>query len=102
MEERTDNIRRVTVRCLAMFLSMLLGMMPLMANSRSMLIMMDDYGTVPAPLAEEEEVKHACSISWCTILDPTDDHLLRQPAPLIADPYSEVEHFEVDVPPPKY
>lgn len=95
--------RSLQVRLMAFFLGALLAMMPLMANSRTLILLMADQGAMPAPITEEEEVKHACSINWHPLCHATDDHLLEGlSAPRIEDPYNEVEHFEVDVPPPKF
>ncbi len=101
MIEENYNIRTFPVRLTALFMSALLAWMPLMANSRSLILLMDDYGTAPAPITEEEEVKHACSINWCTVVSTDFDQHMPLLGPSIEDPYNEVEHFEVDVPPPK-
>ncbi len=102
MDSSQVNIRCFIVRVFAAVLGVWLAFMPQIANSCTVLMIMDDLGTIPAPMAEEEEVKHACSISWSTLYQPTDDHLIQgHGVPSVADPYSEVEHHEVDVPPPK-
>ncbi len=101
MIEWNHNIPTSLVRLTALFMCVLLAMMPLMSNSRSLLLLMDDYGTAPAPITEEEEVKHACSINWCSVLSTDFDQHKPLLGPPIEDPYSEVEHGEVDVPPPK-
>ena len=76
-------------------------MLPLMANSRTLIMVMNDCGTMPAPITEEEEVKHACSISWHSLLHASADHLLQGLCAPAEDPYNEVDHGEVAVPPPK-
>jgi hypothetical protein len=79
-----------------------LFLMPQIMNTRSLMLLCDEYGTVPSPLTEEEEVKHACSLQWSTLVYSTDDHSSQwRHVPEIADPFTEVEHREVDVPPPK-
>jgi hypothetical protein len=102
MHQSHLDIRNLAVRSCALFLGIWLMLMPQVANSSQVLQIMEDCGSVPAPMAEEEEVKHACSLSWCTVYEATDDHLLQgRSAPSMQDPYSLVEHHEVDIPPPK-
>ncbi len=87
---------------MAVLLGGLLVMMPLMTNSRTVVQLMNECGSVPAPLAEEEEVKHACAIGWHTALHTSADHALQALSGLaLEDPYNEVDHGEVAVPPPK-
>lgn len=86
---------------MALFLGGLLAMMPLMSNSRTLVQLMNEGGTVPAPIAEEEEVKHA-SFTWHDIPHAGDDNPLQGFSALATeDRYNEVDHGEVAVPPPK-
>ena len=100
-EPREIMIRSMACRLLALLLGASLFVMPLALNSRSLIVIMDECGTVPAPMAEEEEVKHAYSIGWTSIEYGHDEGAQDKDVPVIDDPYSEVEHGEVAVPPPK-
>ena len=95
------EIRSTASRLLALLLGASLFVLPLALNSRSLIVIMDECGSVPIPLAEEEEVKHACSIGWSSIDHGYDDGAQDRDVPVIDDPYNEVEHGEVAVPPPK-
>jgi hypothetical protein len=99
---RYITLSPILMRCYALSMAVLLMMLPLMSNSRSVIQLLDEQGAVPIPMAEEEEVKHACSITCFELHDPLDDHLLEGlRKPPMEDPYLAVEHFEVAVPPPK-
>lgn len=99
---RNITLGPIMMRCYALAMGLLLLMLPLMSNSRSVMVLLDEQGTVPIPMAEEEELKHACSITCFDLKDPLDDHLLEGlRKPVVEDPYLEVEHGEVAVPPPE-
>jgi hypothetical protein len=99
--DMTCETRSMPVRTFALLLGLWLFILPQALNARSQQLLLDDHGTVPSPL-NEEEVKHACTIGWATLLhDPAADLIQYMTGPVFHDPYLEVEHREVAVPPPK-
>ena len=88
-------------RVLAFMLAYFLLVLPQTLNSRSVILLLDDYGATSSPFAEEEEVKHSCTINWTSLLGDSNARARVAMMPPLDEPHHPVKHAEVAVPPPK-
>ncbi|MEZ4807630.1 MAG: hypothetical protein R2815_09210 [Flavobacteriales bacterium] len=90
-----------TTRALALFVVCWLWMMPQVLNSRNSATVLDEFGTRPLPIAEEEEVKLACAkFQWQQEVRNAEREL--EAPPLRDDRVEASLHGDVPLRPPRH
>lgn len=95
--------RKPLLRVVSIALAIWLCAMPQMMFSRDMLAFYAEMGTMPSPITEEEEVKHACTLSNASPVAgacPTEHDAREMPREDVR--LHLALHGEVDSPPPKF
>lgn len=95
--------RKPRLRVVSIALAVWLCAMPQMMFSRDMLAFYAEMGTLPSPITEEDEVKHACTLANGSPVAgacPTERDDRQNPREDVR--LHLALHGEVDSPPPKF